>query len=125
MTDPRGDRRLGQHIRSLRTARGLTQAELAARSNMSPDALRGIEHADLCPNLVTLRKAADGLELRMSTLFWGRELGERDIARELLDLVGGRSSCEVELATRLLRALFAELDAAKTELEAFIRTLRS
>lgn len=46
----------------------------------------------------------------LSTLFESYELGARNEARELIDLLATRSPRELVLATRVLRALFAELD---------------
>ena len=110
---PKGS--FGRHLRSLRKARGLTQEQFSASSGLSQDTVRRLEHMSFSPSLSTLSKVADGLDLRLSTLFLGHDLGERDLGRELRDLMARRSDSEVQLATRLLRALFAELHAAKAD----------
>jgi hypothetical protein len=46
----------------------------------------------------------------LSTLFESYELGARNEARELIDLLATRGPRELVLATRVLRALFDELD---------------
>jgi hypothetical protein len=46
----------------------------------------------------------------LSTLFESYELGQRNEARELIDLLATRGPRELVLATRVLRALFHELD---------------
>jgi transcriptional regulator with XRE-family HTH domain len=111
-TDPRLDtgHNFGRHVRSLRRARGMTQEVLADRSALSADTIRRLEHGSFSPSLDTLRKLCVGLDLMMSTLFESFELGARDEARELLDLLATRTPRELVLATRVLRTLFDELD---------------
>lgn len=111
---PKRDR-FGRHVRSLRAARGLTQQEFAERSGLASDTIRRIEQTEFSPSLNTLSKLVDGLELRLSTLFLGEELGERDLARELRDLVERQSPRDAQLGIEALRVLFAELDAAKAD----------
>lgn len=105
----------GRHLRSLRRARGLTQDQLAERSGLSADTIRRLEHGSFSPTLDTLRKLCIGLDLLLSTLFESFELGVRDEHRELLDLIARRSPREIGLASRLLRALFDELDDIGSE----------
>ncbi|MFV8752054.1 helix-turn-helix domain-containing protein [Nannocystaceae bacterium ST9] len=111
-TDPRLNtgRNFGHHVRSLRRARGMTQEVLADRSALSADTIRRLEHGSFSPSLDTLRKLCVGLDLMLSTLFESYELGARNEARELLDLLATRTPRELALATRVLRALFDELD---------------
>ena len=104
-------RKFGRHVRSLRRARGLTQEVLAERSGLSADTIRRLEHGSFSPSLETLRKLCVGLDLQLSTLFEAFELGARNESRELVDLLAFRTSRELVLATRVLRALFDELDA--------------
>lgn len=107
--------KFGRHVRSLRRARGLTQEVLAERSGLSADTIRRLEHGAFSPSLETLRKLCVGLDLNLSTLFEGFELGTRNEGRELADLLAFRTSRELVLATRVLRALFEELDAIAAE----------
>ncbi|MFO7561584.1 MAG: helix-turn-helix transcriptional regulator [Enhygromyxa sp.] len=107
----------GQHIRGLRRARGMTQEVLADRSKLSPDTIRRLEHGGFSPTLDTLTKLCSGLDLLLSTLFESAELGVREERRELYDLLACRTPRELELATKVLRALFDELDAAKRKAE--------
>ena len=110
---PAESKRFGRHLRSLRRGRKLTQQEVAERSNLSPDTIRRLEHGSFSPSRETLRKVATGLDMRLSTLFSSYELAERDIRRELVDLVERRSDRDIRLATRVLRTLFAELNGFK------------
>ena len=107
------NRSFGRHVRSLRRARGLTQQSLAARCGLSTDTIRRLEHGSFSPSLDTLQKLCNGLDLMLSTLFESFELRRRDEVRELIDLLSKRSPKEVALATRMLRALFDELDKLK------------
>jgi transcriptional regulator with XRE-family HTH domain len=105
----------GRHVRSLRRARGLTQEVLAGCSGLSADTIRRLEHGSFSPSLETLRKLCLGLGLRLSTLFEAYELGARNESRELVDLIACRTPRELALATKVLRALFDELDAIADE----------
>jgi transcriptional regulator with XRE-family HTH domain len=110
-----GGKAFGRHVRSLRRARGLTQEVLATRSGLSADTIRRLEHGSFSPSLETLRKLCIGLDLLLSTLFESYELGGRNERRELVDLIVLRTPRELALATRVLRALFDELDTMEAE----------
>jgi transcriptional regulator with XRE-family HTH domain len=88
----------------------MTQEVLAERCGLSADTIRRLEHGSFSPSLDTLRKLCAGLDLMLSTLFESYELGERNEARELIDMLATRGPRELVLATRVLRALFDELD---------------
>src|SRR5690606_31169914 len=68
-------RPFGQHVRSLRRARGMTQEVLAERSRLSADTIRRLEHGSFSPSLDTLKKLCTGLSLPLSRLFESFELG--------------------------------------------------
>ncbi len=108
-------RDFGFHVQGLRRARGLTQDALAVRSALSADTIRRLEQGNFSPSLETIRKLCNGLDLALSTLFESFELGARNEARELVDLLTTRTADEVTLATRVLRTLFQELDALGQE----------
>lgn len=101
----------GKHIRSLRRARGVTQDLLAARSGLSPDTIRRIEHGTFSASIDTLRKLCFGLSLAPSTVFESFELGHADERRELFDLISSRSPIELVLITRVIRVLLDEIDS--------------
>lgn len=100
----------GRHVRSLRRVRGLTQERLADRCHLSADTIRRIEQESFSPSLDTLLKLSQGLGLSLSTLFDSFELGVRNEARELLDMLSLRTRTprELDRALRVLRALFDE-----------------
>ena len=108
-------RPFGRHVRSLRRARGMTQEVLAERSGLSADTIRRLEHGSFSPSLDTLRKLCAGLDLFLSTLFEGYELGEARKAADLIDLVSTRSDAHVKFGTSVLRKLFDELDALEQD----------
>jgi hypothetical protein len=62
-----------------------------------------------------LRKLCIGLDLSLSTLFESYEVGAVNERRELADLLACRTPRELVLATRVLRALFDELDKIASE----------
>jgi len=96
----------------------MTQEVLAERASLSPDTIRRLEHGSFSPSLDTLRKLCSGLDLMLSTLFESYELGTRNESRELVDLLATRTPRELILATRVLRALFDELDGIAKEASA-------
>lgn len=98
----------GPLVRSLRRARGLTQERLAARCKLSTDTVRRLEHGAFSPSLDTLIRLGEGLDLLLSTFFECLELGVRNEAREVVDMLSTRTPSELDRALRVLRALFDE-----------------
>jgi transcriptional regulator with XRE-family HTH domain len=103
-SDPR-TRRFGQLIRSLRRARGLSQAKLAELADLSPDTIRRLERGAFSPSLDTLFKLVAGLSLELSTLFTAFELPDQAVEYEVLALIEGFTAEELELAQRVLSLL--------------------
>ena len=106
----RDAQRFGAHIRSLRRVRGLTQEQLAGRSDLSPDTIRRLEHGAFQPSLETINKVCRGLALTRSTLFESLELPDGSPLRELNALASMRSDADIELGLVMLRALFRQID---------------
>ena len=100
--------RFGNHVRRLRNSRKLTQEELAERSELSVDAIRRIERGGFSPSLDTLGKLSDGLDVSLKTLFqsFGRERSDR--VAEICDYLACRSGREVQLAWRVIQAMFED-----------------
>jgi transcriptional regulator with XRE-family HTH domain len=68
----RSDReRLGQRVRQLRTARGWTQEELAARASLHPTYVGSVECGERNIGLDNLIKLARALGVRPGELFNG------------------------------------------------------
>ena len=109
-----GGRVFGQHVRSYRRARRLTQEALAELSGLSADTIRRLEHGSFSPSLETLSKLCRGLRVSISTLFEAYELCERNVCRELLDIVTAMSRREQLVLVRLL-PLMSELLSCGSE----------
>lgn len=107
-TRTRFHRRFGDHIRRLRNSKRLTQESLAERSDLSVDAVRRIERGAFSPSLDTLGKLAGGLDVSLKTLFHGFERERSDNVAEICDFLASRSGREVQLAWRVIQAMFEE-----------------
>lgn len=70
MTSKRADyaQTFGEHLRELRTARSLTQGQLAERCGTSISAISNFEAGNNSPTLGTLVRLADALECNVSEL---------------------------------------------------------
>jgi transcriptional regulator with XRE-family HTH domain len=102
-------RRFGDHVRRMRNSRSLTQEALAERSDLSVDAIRRIERGAFSPSLDTLGKLALGLDVSLKTLFHSFERERSDRVAEICDFLSCRSGREVQLAWRVIQAMFDEL----------------
>lgn len=60
---------LGNRIRELRKAKGVSQLELAYDMDMSMNTISGIELGKISPKIDTLKKIAEKLEINISDLF--------------------------------------------------------
>ena len=107
-TRNRFHRKFGDHVRRLRNSKRLTQETLAERSELSVDAVRRIERGAFSPSLDTLGKLAGGLDVSLKTLFHGFESERPDGVAEICDFLSSRSGREVQLAWRVLQAMFEE-----------------
>lgn len=59
---------IGERIRAIRTATGMTQKQLGERSSMADSAIRKYESEKIIPKLETIRKIADALEVPVLAL---------------------------------------------------------
>ena len=100
--------RFGAHVRKLRLARALTQEQLAEQADLSVDAIRRIERGAFSPSLDTIRKLCSGLDISLRTLFTGVEYQRRDHLAEFFDYLAQRNRREVQLAWRVVRAIFED-----------------
>lgn len=66
-------RMVGRNVRRLRTAAGLTQAELAERMGVDRAYVSGLELGERNPTIVTLWHVAQALAVRMSLFFVERQ----------------------------------------------------
>ena len=89
----------------------MTQEQLAEKSGVAVDTVRRLEAGSFSPSLDTLIKVGAGMSLRLSTMFESCELGATERPCELADLLASRSPQDLDLASRVLRLLFDELEA--------------
>lgn len=61
-------KKLGNHIKKLRTERGLTQLDLAIKLNNYAEQIGRIERGELNSSICTLRNIADGLDISLKEL---------------------------------------------------------
>lgn len=61
-------RRVGAHVRSLRLARGLTQAALASAADLSPNFVARVERGELGLSLFVAHRLARTLETELTAL---------------------------------------------------------
>jgi len=71
---------LGEEIRRVRKDRGLTQGQLANRTDLSRSLISRIESGSAAPSIPSLYKIANALNVRMGTLFANipQQIRERD-----------------------------------------------
>jgi transcriptional regulator with XRE-family HTH domain len=73
--------RIGQHVRGLRAARGLSLEAMATRCDVSRSMISLIERGESSPTAVVLEKIATGLNVPLASLFEAPPTGEAPIAR--------------------------------------------
>ena len=82
---------LGNMIASLRKERGMTQAELAAIMNITDKAVSKWESDLSCPDITSLPKLAETLQVSVDELMQVRERGgsgaDKQSARDIIGLV--------------------------------------
>jgi transcriptional regulator with XRE-family HTH domain len=104
----------GQHVRSCRLARGLTQEELAEASGLSADTIRRLEHGQFSPSLRTLSKVCGGLDIGLSTLFIAFETGDRYVSREIIDALASLTPTERDMLLGLVHRFHRVLKAGRS-----------
>ena len=104
-------REFGRHVRSCRKARGLTQEALAKVSKLSADTIRRLEQGSFSPSLETLNKLSVGLRMSLSTLFAAFEICERNVSRELTDLINMTTPRQQLLLMRVIPMMCELVDA--------------
>lgn len=67
MTDEKYLEQLGQQIAKMRKEKGYTQLEFAEKLDMNRSALAKIEIGRVSPQITTLKRIAEGLDLSISS----------------------------------------------------------
>jgi len=101
---------LSAQARSLRQDQGLTQEEVAERSGLSVDYVEKIERGTTSPTVETVRQLAQGLGVRISTLFdlYEEDLSPEDSQTALVELtryLRSKSVKDVRFAYSIIRQI--------------------
>jgi transcriptional regulator with XRE-family HTH domain len=99
---------VGRNIRAARTAKGLTQWQLAERSGLSADFIGKAERGTTSPSIESLDQIAKALELPLRELFPGEGASDASpgLLIELLHLCRGRAQEDIALLLGIARLLF-------------------
>lgn len=98
----------GSRVRSVREAAGLNRDTVAERMNRSSSYVGEIERGEKWPAFDTLELLAKALEVEPPTLFEyeAEEINNDILLSKLQQLLSNRNTEELQLALRVLRALF-------------------
>jgi len=98
----------GVYVRQARKARGLTQAQLAERCDLSLDMVGRMERGEIAPSFGTIERLSDALETPASTLFGGQPIVQSDSPEReraftrILGRLGSLSTTDLEWVDRVL-----------------------
>lgn len=98
----------GRELRAARSARGLTQAQLAERIDRSLDMVGRLERGEISPSFETIERLIQVLDMPAATLFGGADALETPRSGRLAELVRTARQLDEDalgLAIRLLAAI--------------------
>lgn len=104
-------KKFGAHLFQLRKQSGLTQATLAAKTELSVDLISRIERGERAPSLESIEKLSNSLKISLSELFNfdGQEiavLSENPFeSMELWKLIQGKRPKQVKKLTKIAKIL--------------------
>jgi transcriptional regulator with XRE-family HTH domain len=98
---------LGQRIRSLRQACGLTQQQLGERADLNYKYLGAVERGEGNPSLLVLERVADALEVELLDLFRfaHEETNPKVLRKSLEHLLAAAKVEQLQMACKLLKTL--------------------
>ena len=97
---------IGRHIKEIRSAKGLTQADLAEKIDVSTPHISRIESGAKRPSLETLIKTATVLGTTIDVLLLGNQAGDRTTYQgELKDIMKGLSDREQEFILSAIKTM--------------------
>jgi transcriptional regulator with XRE-family HTH domain len=79
MSAPVNPQVIGEHIRRLRSDRGLSVRAFAARTGFSPSFISQLENGQVSPSLGSLQKFAEALGVTLGEFFAAAETGEEPL----------------------------------------------
>lgn len=113
---------VGERIRALRKAKGLTQEALAEKAGIHYSYMSGIENADRNISMETLEKIIVALDVAAVEVFQfheleldGNQVDSRNALNALHAQLIGRSAPEVLTVLRVAKEILAAIDEAKSE----------
>lgn len=86
---------IGMRLRTLRHERGLSQKELAQHAGISLNCISLIERDEISPNVATLQRLADALNVKVTAFFHADE--QTDVIHVEAPLLQSAASSKVEL----------------------------
>lgn len=99
-------RRLGERIKEIRKARGVTQETVAEQIEMSPQYLSRIEGGHQSPSIEMLAKLADTLEVDLWEFFdFGQPETVKELREMLRNVAQGANEQQLRLALKVFRAV--------------------
>ena len=102
-------KKFGEHLFQLRKKSGMTQATLAAKTDLSVDLISRIERGERAPSLESIEKLSNALKIKMSELFNfdGQEIAALSESPfeslELWKLLKGKRSKQVKKITEIAK----------------------
>lgn len=101
---------VGNRIREIRKAKGLSQEALAERSGYQTSYIGGVERGERNISLVNLAKIADSLAIHVGELFNFDvdvlEIGHSLALNEIILMLNQRKDGELQALTTILKELF-------------------
>lgn len=97
---------IGMRIKEVREQRGMTQAELAERAELSSQYLSQVETAKKQVSLKALVHIANALEINIDSLLRGNQVGDKqEYQNELIELLKDCSAFEKRVIFEQARAI--------------------
>lgn len=98
---------IGARIKRLRQVKKLTQEQLSEKMGITSKYLSSIERGKENPTLDTLIKLALALDIEILEIFnYSKEKSPKDLRRAIDDLLKVGNKEQLELAVRILKALY-------------------
>ena len=105
------EKRIGARITEIRKTKGLTQAQLAEKVNVSNETISRLERGITIPSIKTLKIIADTLKIPVSAFFNFEDalskdpVFERELAK-LIALIRNQSLKELTIVYNVLKVIF-------------------
>ncbi len=102
-------REFGNKVRELRKSQGLSQEKLAEKAGLHYTYIGAVERGEKNLSLQSIEKIAHGLGVDITKLFtFIRQTKKNHLFGEIVNLLSSRRPKELELVSRVIKALFKE-----------------